>query len=219
MDARLRSIAEFVPRESRVADIGTDHAQLAIELIESGRASKVIAADKNPGPLDAARKNILAAGLEARIETRLGDGLSVLRAEDEIDAVCMAGMGGALIVEILSAGVIGSIEYLILQPMNAVDRVRDWLAKNNWAVLDEDLAEVGGIIYEIMFAGRAGRSTAVEETKRSKSPLLKKLSEERLEKLKKIAASMEKSSIAVNGEKYRKLRAEIKKISEGVDGL
>ena len=88
MDARLKSIAEFVPRGARVADIGTDHAQLAIELIKSGRASKVIAADKNVGPLEAAKKNISAAGLEERIETWLGDGLTVLNA-DEVDVNCI----------------------------------------------------------------------------------------------------------------------------------
>ena len=208
LDARLKAIAEFVPIGSRVADIGTDHAQLAIELIESGRASKVIAADKNDGPLDAARKNISVAGLDDRIDIRLGDGLKVLRA-DEVDVVCMAGMGGALMVEILSAGVEESIERLILQPMNAVDRVRAWLELNGWIIIDEDLAEVGGIVYEIICAGRAGRSEAVQSTKRSQSPLLKKLSDGRIEKLKRIAASMAKSPTAVNSEKYRRLRAEL----------
>ncbi len=131
LDARLRSIAEFVPRGSRVADIGTDHAQLAIELIASGRATHVIAADLNAGPLDAARKNIADAGLSKQIETRLGDGLKVLRA-GEVDAVCMAGMGGALMCEILSDEITASIARLILQPMNVSDRVRTWLGQNGW---------------------------------------------------------------------------------------
>lgn len=210
LDARLKSIADFVPRGSRVADIGTDHAQLAIELIKSGRASKVIAADKNEGPLDAARKNIDAAALNDRIEIRLGDGLKVIRA-NEVDVVCIAGMGGALIAEILSDGVEDSIEHFILQPMNAVERVRHRLVLNGWIVIDEDLAEVGGIVYEIIFAGRADRSKAVEMTKRSQSPLLKKLLNGRIEKLKRIAAAMEKSPSAVNSEKYLKLRAELER--------
>ena len=210
LDARLKAIADFVPIGSRVADIGTDHAQLAIELIKSGRASKVIAADKNEGPLDAARKNIAAAGLNDRIETRLGDGLKVIRA-DEVDAVCIAGMGGALIAEILSDGVENSIEHLILQPMNAVERVRHRLALNGWIVIDEDLAEVGGIVYEIICAGRADRSTAVEMTKRSQSPLLKKLLNDRIDKLKKILSAMEKSPSAVNSQKYLQLRAALER--------
>ena len=212
MDDRLKTIAAFVVEGSRVADIGTDHAQLAIELIESGRASKVIAADLNAGPLEAARKNISAAGLEDRIDVRLGDGLTVLEA-GEVDAVCMAGMGGALMVEILSNDVSRSIGRLILQPMNAVERVRQWLELNGWAIVDEDLAEAGGIVYEIICAERGGRSNA--ETKRSRSPLLKKLLNGRIEKLKRVAASMEKSSTAVRTEKYRRLRAELDALSGG----
>ena len=212
LDERLRSIAAFVVEGSRVADIGTDHAQLAIELIKSGRASKVIAADLNAGPLEAARKNISAAGLEDRIDVRLGDGLTVLEA-GEVDTVCMAGMGGALMVEILSNDVSRSIGRLILQPMNTVERLRQWLELNGWAIVDEDLAEVGGIVYEIICAERGGRSNA--ETKRSRSPLLKKLLNARIEKLKRVAASMEKSSAAVQTEKYRRLRAELEELSGG----
>ena len=212
MDDRLKTIAAFVVEGSRVADIGTDHAQLAIELIGSGRASKVIAADLNAGPLEAARKNISAAGLEDRIDVRLGDGLTVLEA-GEVDAVCMAGMGGALMVEILSNDVSRSLGRLILQPMNAVERVRQWLELNGWAIVDEDLAEAGGIVYEIICAERGGRSNA--ETKRSRSPLLKKLLNARIEKLKRVAASMEKSSTAVRTEKYRRLRAELDALSGG----
>ena len=80
LDERLRAMAAYVVEGSRVADIGTDHAQLAIELIMSGRASRVIATDLNAGPLEAARKNIFAAGLDDRIDVRLGDGLTVLEA-------------------------------------------------------------------------------------------------------------------------------------------
>ena len=210
LDARLRSIVEFVPRGSRVADIGTDHAQLAIELIESGRATHVIAADLNAGPLEAARKNISAAGLDDRIETRLGDGLKVLRA-GEVDAVCMAGMGGALMCEILSDEITASIARLILQPMNVSDRVRDWIDRNGFEIIDEDLAEVGGIIYEIIGAvnRRIDRSEVVRQTKRSQSPLLDRLRAERLDKKKKIAAAMERSARAIDSDKYRQLRAEI----------
>ena len=210
LDARLRSIVEFVPRGSRVADIGTDHAQLAIELIASDRATHVIAADLNAGPLEAARKNISAAGLDDRIETRLGDGLKVLRA-GEVDAVCMAGMGGVLMCEILSTEITASIGRLILQPMNVSDRVRDWIDRNGFEIIDEDLAEVSGIIYEIICAvnRRIDRSEVARQTKRSQSPLLARLREERLEKLRRIAAAMERSARAIDSDKYRQLRAEI----------
>ena len=218
LDARLRSIAEFVPRGSRVADIGTDHAQLAIELIASGRATHVIAADLNAGPLDAARKNIADAGLSKQIETRLGDGLKVLDA-GEVDIVCMAGMGGALMCEILSDDISTTIRRLILQPMNVSDRVRTWLGQNGWAIVDEDLAEVGGIVYEIICAvnRRLDQTEVMHSTKRSQSPLLKQLKSDRLEKLQRVAAEMEKSPRAVETEKYRQLKNRIVELMRDVD--
>ena len=44
---RLQALADFVPQGSRVADIGTDHGYLAVELVKSGKAKFVVASDKN----------------------------------------------------------------------------------------------------------------------------------------------------------------------------
>ena len=206
IDARISAVINFVQPKSRVADIGADHGYLAIELAKSGRASFVIASDKNQGPLDAAKKNIAAAGLN--IETRLGDGLSVLRA-GEVDTICIAGMGGALIVEILAAApeILAATENLILQPMNAVDKVRAWLSDNGWFCQSE-LAEAAGIIYEIISATKV---PAVEPAEKS-SPLLEKLTARKISKLEKIVAEMSKSAAAVQTEKFAQIQAEIARL-------
>ena len=86
IDSRIKAVLNFVEKNSRVADIGADHGYLSIELVKSGRASFAVASDKNPMPLDAAKKNIAAAGLSDFIEVRLGDGLKVLR-EGEVDTI------------------------------------------------------------------------------------------------------------------------------------
>ena len=143
MDSRMQTVLNFVSTGSRVADIGADHGYLSIELIRSGRASKVIATEKNIHPFEALVKNI--SGFD--IEARLGDGLKILTA-GEVDTICIAGMGGALIIKILddAPDVVQSARQLILQPMNAVTKVRAWLAENNWTIADEDLAEATGFI-------------------------------------------------------------------------
>ena len=207
IDARISAIINFVPQNSRVADIGADHGYLAIELAQSGRASFVVASDKNAGPLDAAKKNIAAAGLENVIETRLGDGLKILR-EGEVDTICIAGMGGALIVEILTAApeILAGTENLILQPMNASDKVRAWLKDTGWFCQTE-LAESGGIIYEIISATKIPVTSTLKP-----SPLLEKFTAQKISKLEKVLAEMSKSPAAVQTPKFAQLQAEISRL-------
>ena len=197
---------------SRVADIGTDHGYLAIELIRRGRASFVVASDKNPMPLDAAKKNISAAGLNNFIEVRLGDGLKVLR-ENEVDTICVAGMGGALIAEILndSPQILKSVQKLILQPMNATEKILSWLKNNSWYIADIELAEVGGIIYEIISAVKNPALIAAV-TKKEISPLLPKFNAQKISKLQRVLDEMSKSPSAAISEKFFNIQAEIERL-------
>ena len=201
-------------KNSRVADVGTDHGYLAIELVKNSVASHVVASDLNSAPLDAAKKNIAAAGLSDFIETRLGDGLKVLR-EGEVDTICIAGIGGALIAEILneSPQVLKSTNQLILQPMNAIEKLQAWLINNNWYMADIELAEVGGIIYEIISAVKDSAKVAAV-TKKEKSPLLKKFTAQKISKFQRVLDEMSKSPAAVQSEKFRQIQAEIKALGK-----
>ncbi len=210
IDNRIGAIINFVRRGSKVADIGADHGYLAIELVKSGRASFVIATDKNSGPFDAAKKNIAAAGLN--IETRLGDGLKILR-EGEVDTICIAGMGGSLICEILDSPVTNSVEQLILQPMNAVEKVCAWLKNNSWFIADVDLAEAGGIIYEIISAVKNPAAVSLQ-TKKSVSPLLEKFNAQKIAKLQRVLDEMSKSPAAIATEKFAQIQAEINSLKQ-----
>ncbi len=215
MDSRMRAVMNFVREGSRVADVGADHGYLSIALIESGRASKVIATEKNIHPLGAAIKNIDAAGLSGVIEARLGDGLQVLTA-GEVDTICIAGMGGALIAKILDDApeVVQSARSLIFQPMNGVKKIRTWLADNDWTIADEDLAESAGIIYEIICAER---NVTPKIFKRDSSPLLPKFTAQRIEKLQRVLSEMSKSPVARNSEKFAALQAEIDALRRLID--
>ncbi len=214
IDSRIKAILNFVEKNSRVADIGADHGYLSIELVKSGRASFVIATDKNFGPLDAAKKNIAAAGLSDFIDVRLGDGLKVLR-EGEVDTICIAGMGGALIAEILSNSpeILKTARQLILQPMNAVEKVQAWLKNNSWYVADIELAEVGCIIYEIISAVKNPALIATV-TKKENSPLLEKFTAQKISKLQRVLDEMTKSSAAVASEKFAQIQKQIQALKQ-----
>ena len=213
IDARILAVMNFVRQGSRVADIGADHAYLSIELARSGRAKKIIATEKNINPFTAARQNISAAGLDGVIDLRLGDGLTILSA-GEVDTICIAGMGGALIKKILDDApeVVNSARQLILQPMNAVKKIRTHLAANGWLIDDEDLAESAGIIYEIISAVKTVDTPKI--FKRETSPLLEKFLHQRVEKLQRVLHEMSKSSTARASENFFATQAEVAALNE-----
>ncbi len=97
---RLLEVANFVPKDSIVADIGTDHGYIPVFLVENNISNKVIATDISEKSLDKTVNYIKELNLRNNIEPRLGDGLETIK-PCEVDTIIMAGMGGILIIEIL----------------------------------------------------------------------------------------------------------------------
>ena len=153
LGSRLQTVADFVPRGSVIADIGTDHGYLPIELIKSGKCTKAVAADVNEGPLFAAKRSVRAAGLCARIDIRLGSGLAVLQT-GEVDIAIFCGMGGNLIRQLLidSPAVVNSLKGLILQPQQGYSALRRYLYEIGWHIEDEAIAKEDGRIYQVIYA-------------------------------------------------------------------
>lgn len=146
---RLRCILNYVSSEV-IADIGTDHAYIPIELVKKNRVKRAIAADINEGPLKIAQKNIKSEGLSDRIETRLGSGISVLE-KSEAGQIIIAGMGGELIEFIIKSDIeIAKGSELLLQPMNNQYELRKFLMYNGFKIIDEDIAVEGFKVYNIM---------------------------------------------------------------------
>lgn len=148
---RLQAVARQIPAGLRVADVGTDHGYLPVYLVVNDIAPKVIASDRGKRPLDSARQLISLLSLENQIDVRLGDGLSVLQS-DEAEVICLAGMGGVAIKEIISAGLplAQAAKRLVLQPQRNVPAVRRFLVANGFKIVAEDLAEDDGFYYEII---------------------------------------------------------------------
>ena len=67
LDNRLKKCAELVSGKGIAADVGTDHALLAAELIQSGKCEKVIASDIKEGPLESAARTVEKYGLSDKI--------------------------------------------------------------------------------------------------------------------------------------------------------
>lgn len=153
LSKRLQTVADTVTKGNSVADIGCDHAYIAIYLIEEAIAPKVIAMDINKGPLQRADENIRAKGYENRIETRLSDGLDKL-SKDEVETVLMAGIGGALMIRILEEGkeVLEGVNELVLSPQSEINLVRKHLHDNNFAITEEKMIMDEGKYYVVIKA-------------------------------------------------------------------
>lgn len=148
LSKRLSKIVELVPQSETAADIGCDHAYVAIALIQQNKARKVLACDVRQGPLEIARKNIEEAGCTEQIELRLGDGLYPVK-EKEADTVIIAGMGGDLIISILQNR-LHEFERFILSPQSELDRVRHFLHENDMRITDEHMVCEDGKYYTVM---------------------------------------------------------------------
>jgi len=138
---------------NRVADVGCDHAYTSIYLTENKIAPKIIAMDVNQGPIDRAKENIIKYGFEDCIDVRRSNGLEKLQS-GEVETILIAGMGGGLIIQILSEQmeIVQSVKELILQPQSDIHRVRYMLSENNFTITDENMLKEDGKYYVIMKA-------------------------------------------------------------------
>lgn len=149
---RLDLILQHITGNS-VADIGTDHAYIPIRLSENG--VRVIATDIRQGPLDMAKAHIEKHGCD--VELRLGPGLAPIKA-GETENIVIAGMGGEMIINILSADEEKARQsLLILQPMNSQYELRRFLYNNGYDIVCEDLATEGFKVYNLIVA-KSGNS-------------------------------------------------------------
>lgn len=168
-------MAGFVLPGRPVADIGTDHGLLPAYLVATGRVPRAIATDLRPGPLEAARRTLRAAGVEDRVELRQGDGFAPLR-PGEVATAVVAGMGGAHVAELLArAGqALEGVQRLVLQPRGAEDEVRRTLAALGWAIADEALVADGRHIHAVIAAGPAARPPALTAEDALLGPVLRR---------------------------------------------
>lgn len=153
LSKRLFVVADMVDQGSVVADIGTDHAYIPIYLIQQGICKKAIAMDVNKGPLERAKAHIAEYGLKEQIATRLSDGLNQI-SEEEADTYVMAGMGGPLMVTILKnrMDLLQKGKTLVLQPQSEIWKIREFLVRNQYEIIQEEMFLDMGKTYVAMKA-------------------------------------------------------------------
>ena len=147
---RLKELSTFVDENDKLIDIGCDHALLDIYLCDEYKNLKVIASDIHEGALKSAEKNIDKFKMNNRIDLRLGDGLTIVNA-DEIDTILIAGMGFNTIKRILSNDTkMTNVKKIVIQSNTDVVKLRKFVIRLGFKITRELLVKDNDIIYTII---------------------------------------------------------------------
>lgn len=223
LSKRLTVVAGQITRGNTVADIGTDHGYIPIYMTLNGFSNKAYAMDVNEGPLMRAKENIHKYGVEAKVETRLSDGLKGLE-EGEAQSIVIAGMGGLLTIRILSdcPEVAASAEELILSPHSDVHLVREYLSNNSYNIINEDIVFEDGKYYFVLkvvkgsmtIDGEVERFFGRYLIERQDGTMKAFLEKEEVKRL----SILEKMSASTNSERIAELKEELSIIRKALEG-
>ena len=150
LDQRLSAIAALVDFGS-VADIGCDHGKLGYYLLGTDRAKYVVATDISADSLSKARELAFENGVSHLMDVRLGDGLRPVR-DGEVDTVVIAGLGGDVISEILTAAKDDgkSFAHFVLSPNTHPEKARRALLGCGHRIIVDDEVECAGKRYTLI---------------------------------------------------------------------
>lgn len=149
---RLETIASFVPKGARFADIGTDHGYMPIYVLENDMTAYGILCDINKAPLALAQKNIQMKGFEKSLYAiRLGNGLEACL-DLNFETLTISGMGAGLMLEILTSQKekLQTLSRLILSPNTAPWLLRAHLSDYGFELKKEALVYENELYYEVL---------------------------------------------------------------------
>ncbi len=181
LSKRLQAVINLMPQSHTICDVGCDHGYVAISFLQKEIAKKVIAMDVNAGPLEQAKRNAQLFGMADKLDFRLSDGLAKV-APGEAERFLCAGMGGRLIVHIMTEGeeVLAQMKGAVLQPQSELSLVRKHIYDIGWHIVKEDMvfeADGEGLsqgkYYPMMYI-EPGQEEMPDEIALSYGPLLLK---------------------------------------------
>ncbi|HLS59592.1 MAG TPA: tRNA (adenine(22)-N(1))-methyltransferase TrmK [Virgibacillus sp.] len=164
LSKRLSTVASFISTKTYFADIGSDHAYLPCYVCSNDRTVTAIAGEVNKGPYKSALATVRSYDLESHIKVKLGDGLDVIKNEQVVEVV-LAGMGGALIKNILTNGKeqLDPVNRIIAQPNIGEENVRQWFMRNDYILTDEKIIEENNLFYEIVVGEKGNKKSPYQK--------------------------------------------------------
>jgi tRNA (adenine22-N1)-methyltransferase len=161
---RIKAITKLIKKNSIVVDIGSDHAILAISLLNKHIAKHVYNIEINTAPLQNTINNLTHAGLLQNTTNILADGLQTKEIKHSIDYCVISGMGGQNIIDILKrANKKIKISNYILVPNNNAPLLRKYLKSAKQHIAYETVIYQNKYFYNLMMINNAGLKIANAE--------------------------------------------------------
>lgn len=143
---RIKALASLVDKDSRLVDIGTDHALLPIYLYENEITKKVTGSDISSNALEFAKNNLKKHNLSDKIKLIVSDGFTNLN--DEYDTTVISGMGTDTIKKILDRENLP--KKLIISSHKNVDKLRLFMNKKGYKIIKEITLKDNDIYYDMI---------------------------------------------------------------------
>jgi tRNA (adenine22-N1)-methyltransferase len=155
LNNRISNILSQIKLCKLVVDIGSDHAQLAIQLLKQNKANHVINIEINNEPFLLTKKNLQKANLLDKTTNILSDGLKTNFTSDPIDYCVIAGMGAKNIVNIInSKNKHLKIKHFILVPNDQPDYLRYFLKKMDFKIMYEEVIFEKNRFYSLLVVNK-----------------------------------------------------------------
>ena len=147
LSKRLETIIYLVDQGENVADIGSDHGFIVIELINRNIAASCLAVENKIGPYTNLVKN---TSLIKNIKTSLSDGLKEV--DKQFSTVIIAGMGFNTIKEIINDSIekLDFIDTFIIDSHTLTYELRKFMSETGHFIKDEHCLIENKIFYEII---------------------------------------------------------------------
>lgn len=143
---RIKALASLVDKDSKLIDIGTDHALLPIYLYENEITKNVTGSDISSNALEFAKVNLEKHKLSDNIKLIVSDGFDNL--DDEYDTAVISGMGTDTIKKILDRENLP--KKLIISSHKNVDKLRLFMNKKGYKITKEIIIKDNNIYYDII---------------------------------------------------------------------
>ena len=143
---RIKALAGLVDKNTKLVDIGTDHALLPIYLYEHNITRNIVGSDISSNALEFAKNNLLKHNLDNKIKLVVSDGFKNL--DEKFDTAVISGMGTDTIKKILDINDLPN--KLIISSHKNVHELRIFMQKKGYKIVEEITLKENNIFYDII---------------------------------------------------------------------